>query len=80
MTPANKDMSCEDVLKHLFEFLDGELDHAVEGDIEHHLKRCRSCFSRADFERRLKQKLAETGETEAPASLRARVRGLITKF
>lgn len=80
MNADSREMNCEEVLEHLFEFLDGELDDATEGDIEHHLKRCRGCFSRAEFERRLKRKLSESAQTEAPESLRSRVRALISKF
>jgi anti-sigma factor (TIGR02949 family) len=80
MNTGKREMNCEEVLGHLFEYLDGELDGATEGEIEHHLERCRGCFSRAEFERRLKRKLSETAETEAPQSLRSRVRALIERF
>lgn len=73
-------LSCEDVLEHLFSYLDQEVDEEMHADIEHHLEQCRECYSRADFERRLKQRIAETGDAEAPESLRQRIKTLIDRF
>jgi hypothetical protein len=44
------------------------------------MERCRGCFSRAEFEKRLKARIMETGSSEAPEHLRQRVRSLIDKF
>ncbi len=73
-------LSCEEVLHHLFAYLDGELDAAAGENIERHLNACRGCFSRAEFERRLKARLAEAATVEAPERLRRRVRLLIERF
>jgi anti-sigma factor (TIGR02949 family) len=73
-------MSCEEVLHHLFAYLDGELDALTGEDIQRHLEACRGCFSRAEFERRLKARLAEAATVEAPEKLRRRVRLLIERF
>jgi len=73
-------LSCEDVLDHLFAYLDGELDAVIGEDIERHLEACRGCFSRAEFERRLRAKLAEAAAVEAPEALRRRIRLLIERF
>ncbi|MCX8114137.1 MAG: zf-HC2 domain-containing protein [Burkholderiaceae bacterium] len=71
---------CEDVLKHLVAYLDREIDAEVAADIERHLEECRGCFSRAQFERRLKAQVRATGVAVAPARLRARIRELVEKF
>lgn len=78
--PAKSYMTCEEVLKHLLAYVDKELNLEVSAEIDQHLERCRGCFSRADFERKLKAKLAETGSTTAPDRLRSRVRALIDSF
>lgn len=75
-----RELSCEEVIARLFEFLDHELDDTAERDIEHHLELCRGCFSRAEFERRLRARIAETGQARAPDSLRQRVRLLVSKY
>ena len=73
-------LSCEDVLDQLFAYLDGELDGATDEDIERHLAACRSCFGRAEFERRLKARLAEAAATGAPETLVRRIRTLMEQL
>ena len=73
-------MTCEEVLEHLFAYLDRELDAKTAVEIEHHLEGCRGCFSRAEFERKLKARVSAAGESAAPESLRARIKYLIEKF
>ncbi|HXF65749.1 MAG TPA: zf-HC2 domain-containing protein [Burkholderiales bacterium] len=73
-------LTCEEVLRHLFAYLDREADPHTASEIERHLERCRSCFSRAEFERRLKAELRAAGNRSAPARLRARIRELVGKF
>jgi mycothiol system anti-sigma-R factor len=71
---------CEEVLKHLFAYLDGELEADSHAEIERHLEECRGCYSRAEFERLLKKRVAELGQEKAPAALRQRVRALLDFF
>lgn len=73
-------IECEEVVRQLLEYLDSELDEESIQAIDEHLMHCRGCFSRAEFERRLKERVAETGETEAPDSLRRRLRILMEGF
>jgi anti-sigma factor (TIGR02949 family) len=75
-----RDISCDEALRFVFEFIDHELDHRRHEEMEHHLAKCRSCFSRVEFERRLKARLREAGSHRAPASLRARVGKLLHKY
>lgn len=75
-----RSLSCEDVLHHLFTYLDGELDAVTGEDVERHLNACRGCSSRAEFERRLKARLAEAAATGAPETLVDRIRTLIERF
>lgn len=76
----HKKLSCEQVLAHLFEYLDSALDASTSADIERHLEACRGCFGRAEFERRLRARVAETATAEAPERLRKRVELLIGRF
>jgi anti-sigma factor (TIGR02949 family) len=66
-------IDCETVIDRLFEFLDRELDEAARHDLEQHLQTCRGCFSRAEFERRLRARVAQAAEAEAPQRLRRRI-------
>lgn len=80
MATAESDLSCEEAISSLLEYLDRELDAPTQRRMERHLETCRGCFSRAEFERRLRQRVAETGEAKAPDSLRRRVRALMDRF
>lgn len=75
-----RELSCEEVIEALFAYLDGEVDEARRSDIEHHLRRCRDCFTRAEFERRLRARVARTGTVQAPERLRRRIRHLLDEF
>jgi anti-sigma factor (TIGR02949 family) len=77
---AKPPIRCEDVLEHLVAFLDREIDAETAADIERHLETCRGCFSRAEFERKLKAQVRATGTAAAPARLRARVKEIMEKF
>jgi anti-sigma factor (TIGR02949 family) len=77
---AEHNLDCEQVLEHLFAYLDKALDAEKSAEIERHLVACRGCFSRAEFERRLRARVAETGTASASDSLRARIKALIERF
>ena len=52
----------------VFEFIDHELKPHEREAMQEHLHTCKSCFSRAEFERRLKEKLKQLREEAAPAA------------
>jgi mycothiol system anti-sigma-R factor len=71
---------CEEVIAHLLQYLDGEIDAAKRVQIDRHLEECRGCYSRAEFEKALRDKIGQLGEEKAPASLQQRIKLLIDKF
>lgn len=73
-------MNCEEVLRQLLAYLDRDVDAQTAALIDRHLEACRGCFSRADFERKLKAHLRAAGEKPAPARLRSRIKGIVDKF
>lgn len=73
-------MRCEEALRLLAAFLDGELDSEERVDVERHLDACRSCYSRAEFERRLQAQLATLGRREPDPAFAARLQGLVRRF
>jgi anti-sigma factor (TIGR02949 family) len=74
------DMTCELALKRLLEFIDHELSDSEHDSMEGHLRTCRSCFSRMEFESRLKQQLSALSTEDVPSTTRDRVRNLIKRF
>jgi anti-sigma factor (TIGR02949 family) len=74
------EIDCEQALKRLFDFLDHELDGDEREAVQRHLSTCRSCFSRASFERRLKDQLHELQRDAAEDAARERIRRLLQSF
>ena len=74
------DIGCEQALKRLLEFIDRELSDGERDSVDRHLRTCRSCFSRMEFESRLKQRLSALSTEDVPSTSRDRVRDLIKKF
>lgn len=73
-------ISCEDVLAELYQYLDREVDPATSEIIDQHLEHCRECFSRAEFEKRLRARVADAVETEVPDDVQQRLRSLLKRF
>ncbi len=71
---------CEEALRLLASYLDRELIGQEYADLERHLEACRSCYSRAEFERELKARLAGLGRQEPDAAFGARLRALVRRF
>ncbi len=74
------EIECEQALQQIFEYVDHELGDSERTAMERHLHTCESCFSRMEFERRLKQKLYELHVDEAETALRGRIKSLIKSF
>lgn len=74
-------MNCQQVLQRLWQYLDGELDAEISGQVARHLEECRRCFSRAQFERHLRAMVRRSCESEeAPQDLKERMNRLIQSF
>jgi len=73
-------LSCEEVLSKLMSYLDHEENAESESEIDLHLHECRECFSRAEFEKALKRKVAAAGEVKTPEDTRKRLEALIKRF
>jgi anti-sigma factor (TIGR02949 family) len=74
------DIGCDVALKRLLEFVDGELREGEHDSMEQHLRICRNCCSRMEFESRLKERLSTLSNDDVPSKTRDRVRDLIKKF
>ena len=74
------DIGCEEALRRLAEFIDCELSGSEQDSVERHLRTCRSCYSRMEFESRLKQRLSALSGDDVPAKSRDRIRKLIEGF
>jgi len=77
---AERMIRCEEAVRLLAAYLDGELDRLEHGDVERHLDACRSCYSRAEFERRLKARLLEAGRRKPEPASAARLEAVVRGF
>jgi len=73
-------IDCEEALRRLFAYLDAELAEEPQREMEQHIERCRSCFSRVEFERRLKVYTATLRAEPVPDDLQQRIRKLLDTF
>lgn len=66
MTPAHDhgSASCREMLEHLSEYLDGELDSASCAEIESHMRGCEPCVA---FLRSLRATVAHVASLPKPA-------------
>ena len=65
---------CNETLRELHVFLDGELSAEMHTAIHHHLEACPDCLGAYDFEAELKQVIAAKCQNdEMPAGLLARI-------
>jgi anti-sigma factor (TIGR02949 family) len=74
------DMGCEQALKRLVEFVDHELPESEHDGVEQHLRICRNCCSRMEFESRLKDRLSGLSNEDVSSTMRDRIRNLIKRF
>ena len=73
-------LTCEEVIERIFDYLDRELDETTRDQIERHLETCRDCFTRAEFEERLRRKIRAAGSQRAPDQLQRRIRDMLDRF
>lgn len=72
--------TCEEALRVLALHIDDEIDAETREHLEAHLMTCRSCYSRAEFEKRLKQQVRSLAEERVHQGLAERVQRLISTF
>jgi mycothiol system anti-sigma-R factor len=70
---------CEQALRTLYYFLDGELTEERRDAIQHHLDECSPCLEAFDFEAELKMAIARCCRDQVPDGLRQRVADVLSK-
>ncbi|HVS73991.1 MAG TPA: zf-HC2 domain-containing protein [Candidatus Acidoferrales bacterium] len=67
-------MNCDGVIRELSNFLDGELDPAVQRELERHLGDCGECALIVDQTKKTVQIFCDSEPVELPAEVRSRLR------
>jgi anti-sigma factor (TIGR02949 family) len=75
-----REIDCEQALQRIFDFIDHELDESDHAAMHRHLEACKSCFSRMEFEQRLKEKLGQLRDEPPTEKVTERVKGLLRSF
>lgn len=71
-------IDCDQVLRSIELYLDGELSGPECEDIEDHLRGCDACLDKTEFRRRLRELIArKCGPQAVPESMFDRVRSLL---
>lgn len=75
-----RQIDCEQALWQLYVYLDRELGDDEQVAMRRHLESCRSCFSRMEFERRLKERLRGLRDEGPSKRVEDRIRKLLQRF
>ena len=74
-------MNCKEWYDKLYQILDRDMEDSVWRDVEIHMKECRSCWDRYEFEMHLKEKVKSSCCLEScTESLRLRIKALFEKY
>jgi mycothiol system anti-sigma-R factor len=72
------ELTCEESLARVYEYLDGELDIGEHEAVSRHLEKCRKCYPHFDFERLFLDYVHELGAgEESRPGLEDRVREML---
>lgn len=80
MNDEPRKLNCDQAIRLLFEYIDGELKQHDHAAVEAHLQTCRACFSRMEFDKRLHSLVKGPDTSSAPEALRKRVKSLLDQF
>lgn len=80
MSDEPRKLDCDEAIRMLFEYLDNELAQHDHAAVEAHLHDCRACFSRMEFDKRLRTMIKGPEAADAPESLQGRVKDLLGRF
>lgn len=70
--------SCEELMEHLFEFLDAELDDSDCHRFRRHAQECPTCNQAADAEQHIREIVRRSCAEVAPSTLKVRIRSQLT--
>lgn len=70
MTFKENDMNCQDTVRYIHEYLDGDLDPALAAKLEAHLQTCERCRTFCQSYRKTIQLFKKTWDFELPPEKR----------
>lgn len=76
----SKPISCEEAIKHIFDYIDKQLSSSTLQELEHHLETCRHCYDRVEFEKMIKTRLKNLHHQINSDDLMKKINLLIDSF
>jgi anti-sigma factor (TIGR02949 family) len=73
-------VSCDKVIESIWEYLDKEMTPDAVIILQKHVELCRSCFTRFEFERALRENCKTKTNHCCPDKLKARIRQIIDLY
>jgi mycothiol system anti-sigma-R factor len=74
-------LKCEEVLKHLYEYIDKQLEGVSYAEIEEHLKLCKYCCAHHDFEIELRKMVVKSCfQKKAPEFLKGKISSMLAEY
>ena len=80
MSEDIKKIECEEAIRIMLEYLDGELHDHDNESMDDHLESCRSCYSRMEFETRFKDMVSGVQNKAAPTALNDRIKKIVKDY
>lgn len=76
---GSEGISCEEALRLVHEFIDGELDGVSRPEVQAHFERCQACYPHLRLEQRFREALRRAcAQEKAPPELRSRVEAIVS--
>ena len=75
-----RQLECDEAIKMVLEYLDNELETHDHDALEAHIHKCRACYTRVEFEKRLKGIVKEAPSVAVPDSLKNKIKKLTDQF
>ncbi|MDX5150836.1 MAG: zf-HC2 domain-containing protein [Acidiferrobacterales bacterium] len=80
MSKNPKELECDEAIRMVLEYLDNELENHDHDALEAHIHKCRACYTRVEFEKRLKGMVQKAPEISAPDSLKSKIKKITDQF
>jgi anti-sigma factor RsiW len=66
-------LNCKGVIRELSNYLDGDLDNVLKGDLERHLQHCEDCAMVVDQTKKTVEIICDSKPLELPSDVRLRL-------
>lgn len=70
-------IGCQDAIRRLWQYLDGELENVDQQAVEDHLTFCRRCCGELAFAKELRRTLVTRSEVDLPVDVQERLEDFI---